>query len=222
MRNKFHQFIWKVWKKMLFFHVSFLIETKREMWCLMKVQRTKTTLILMFWCSKVAFSPPLQRWRRIFWKGGWRFWWLTPSLSRLLFVSLFSCPHPLLPVLLQLPFCPPLTQRKVKVTSSCWSLAVLLPPLSSPPGLIFLIWARCVLVVHWLTYSLPSSPWPPLHSHSLSGRSALHWACSVNHLSLARTLIRYGAAVDLQDNKVLKFSCPIQAESQFPFLAVSN
>uniref|UniRef100_A0A3Q3G7A0 Notch receptor, like n=1 Tax=Kryptolebias marmoratus TaxID=37003 RepID=A0A3Q3G7A0_KRYMA len=32
-------------------------------------------------------------------------------------------------------------------------------------------------------------------------RSALHWACSVNHLSLARTLIRYGAAVDLQDNK---------------------
>lgn len=42
---------------------------------------------------------------------------------------------------------------------------------------------------------------PPL-TLSLSGRSALHWACSVNHLSLARTLIRYGAAVDLQDNKV--------------------
>ncbi|XP_028325473.1 neurogenic locus notch homolog protein 1 [Gouania willdenowi] len=34
-----------------------------------------------------------------------------------------------------------------------------------------------------------------------TGRSALHWACSVNHLTLARTLIRYGAAVDLQDNK---------------------
>ncbi|XP_049586480.1 neurogenic locus notch homolog protein 1 [Syngnathus scovelli] len=34
-----------------------------------------------------------------------------------------------------------------------------------------------------------------------TGRSALHWACSVNHLSLTRTLIRYGAAVDLQDNK---------------------
>uniref|UniRef100_A0A3Q3E882 Notch receptor, like n=1 Tax=Labrus bergylta TaxID=56723 RepID=A0A3Q3E882_9LABR len=32
-------------------------------------------------------------------------------------------------------------------------------------------------------------------------RSALHWASSVNHLSLTRTLIRYGAAVDLQDNK---------------------
>ncbi|KAL7836016.1 hypothetical protein SRHO_G00283630 [Serrasalmus rhombeus] len=35
----------------------------------------------------------------------------------------------------------------------------------------------------------------------LDRRSALHWACSVNHLSLARTLIRYGAAVDLQDHK---------------------
>ncbi|KAM9851508.1 uncharacterized protein ACBR49_004682 [Aulostomus maculatus] len=61
------------------------------------------------------------------------------------------------------------------------------------------------MVVHWLTYSLPlCPPSPPLHSEhtlSLSGRSALHWACSVNHLSLTRTLIRYGAAVDLQDNK---------------------
>lgn len=46
------------------------------------------------------------------------------------------------------------------------------------------------------------SPLPPPLMRSLSGRSALHWACSVNHLSLARTLIRYGAAVDLQDNKV--------------------
>lgn len=57
--------------------------------------------------------------------------------------------------------------------------------------------------VHWLTYSLPSSllASPPL-ALPLSGRSALHWACSVNHLTLTRTLIRYGAAVDLQDNKV--------------------
>lgn len=40
-------------------------------------------------------------------------------------------------------------------------------------------------------------------SYSLhSGRSALHWACSVNHLPLTRTLVRYGAAVDLQDHKV--------------------
>lgn len=68
---------------------------------------------------------------------------------------------------------------------------------------LFTIWAQlcCVMVVHWLTYSLPSSPSPPL-TLCLSGRSALHWACSVNHLSLTRTLIRYGAAVDLQDNKV--------------------
>lgn len=77
---------------------------------------------------------------------------------------------------------------------------------SSHPSILplFTTWARlcCVMVVHWLTYSLPSSPSPPLHSHCLSGRSALHWACSVNHLSLTRTLIRYGAAVDLQDNKV--------------------
>uniref|UniRef100_A0A8C9YK62 Notch homolog, like n=1 Tax=Sander lucioperca TaxID=283035 RepID=A0A8C9YK62_SANLU len=75
-----------------------------------------------------------------------------------------------------------------------------IPPFSLPSP----SWARlcCVMVVHWLTYSLPSSPltFPPL-TLSLSGRSALHWACSVNHLSLTRTLIRYGAAVDLQDNK---------------------
>lgn len=50
------------------------------------------------------------------------------------------------------------------------------------------------------------SPSPPPLMRSLSGRSALHWACSVNHLSLARTLIRYGAAVDLQDNKVSRGS----------------
>lgn len=77
---------------------------------------------------------------------------------------------------------------------------------------LFTIWAWlcCVMVVHWLTYSFPSSPSPPLHTEhtlSLSGRSALHWACSVNHLSLTRTLIRYGAAVDLQDNKVSDSCC---------------
>lgn len=38
------------------------------------------------------------------------------------------------------------------------------------------------------------------------GRSALHWACSVNHLPLTRTLLRYGAAVDFQDHKVKKKS----------------
>ncbi|KAF0031776.1 hypothetical protein F2P81_016331 [Scophthalmus maximus] len=41
----------------------------------------------------------------------------------------------------------------------------------------------------------------PVNNTDHTGRSALHWACSVNHLSLTRTLIRYGAAVDLQDNK---------------------
>ncbi|XP_061573449.1 neurogenic locus notch homolog protein 1 [Cololabis saira] len=41
----------------------------------------------------------------------------------------------------------------------------------------------------------------PVNNTDHTGRSALHWACSVNHHSLARTLIRYGAAVDLQDNK---------------------
>ncbi|XP_062841244.1 neurogenic locus notch homolog protein 1 [Trichomycterus rosablanca] len=41
----------------------------------------------------------------------------------------------------------------------------------------------------------------PVNNTDHTGRSALHWACSVNHLSLARTLIRYGAAVDMQDHK---------------------
>nr|XP_040020417.1 neurogenic locus notch homolog protein 1 [Gasterosteus aculeatus aculeatus] len=41
----------------------------------------------------------------------------------------------------------------------------------------------------------------PVNNTDHTGRSALHWACSVNHLTLTRTLIRYGAAVDLQDNK---------------------
>ncbi|XP_016319846.1 neurogenic locus notch homolog protein 1-like [Sinocyclocheilus anshuiensis] len=41
----------------------------------------------------------------------------------------------------------------------------------------------------------------PVNNTDHTGRSALHWACSVNHLPLTRTLIRYGAAVDLQDHK---------------------
>ncbi|XP_070997014.1 neurogenic locus notch homolog protein 1-like isoform X4 [Oncorhynchus clarkii lewisi] len=41
----------------------------------------------------------------------------------------------------------------------------------------------------------------PVNNTDHTGRSALHWASSVNHLSLTRTLTRYGAAVDLQDNK---------------------
>ncbi|KAM6967918.1 neurogenic locus notch homolog protein 1 [Aplochiton taeniatus] len=41
----------------------------------------------------------------------------------------------------------------------------------------------------------------PVNNTDHTGRSALHWACSVNHLSLTRTLTRYGAVVDLQDNK---------------------
>ncbi|KAI7806267.1 neurogenic locus notch homolog protein 1 [Triplophysa rosa] len=41
----------------------------------------------------------------------------------------------------------------------------------------------------------------PVNNTDHTGRSALHWACSVNHLPLTRTLVRYGAAVDLQDHK---------------------
>ncbi|XP_073728646.1 uncharacterized protein notchl [Misgurnus anguillicaudatus] len=41
----------------------------------------------------------------------------------------------------------------------------------------------------------------PVNNTDHTGRSALHWACSVNHLPLTRTLIRYGAALDLQDHK---------------------
>ncbi|KAK7158370.1 hypothetical protein R3I93_009548 [Phoxinus phoxinus] len=41
----------------------------------------------------------------------------------------------------------------------------------------------------------------PVNNTDHTGRSALHWACSVNHLPLTRTLIRYGAAVDLQDHR---------------------
>ncbi|KAL4646800.1 hypothetical protein GN956_G9554 [Arapaima gigas] len=41
----------------------------------------------------------------------------------------------------------------------------------------------------------------PVNNTDHTGRSALHWACSVNNLSLVRTLVRFGAAVDLQDYK---------------------
>lgn len=97
------------------------------------------------------------------------------------------------------------------------SAALNLPPLY--PVISFPVWLRQVIpclhppsphplgslcnscsLADLLPPFFPSQPPPPL-TLSLSGRSALHWACSVNHLSLARTLIRYGAAVDLQDNK---------------------
>lgn len=109
------------------------------MWSWFGIIWTWINLELCSDALNVALSP-LQWWRMIFRTRGWRFLWLTPSLSHLLFVSLLSCPSPLLPVLLQLPFCPPLTQRRVEVSSSCWSSPVLLPPLSSPAGLIFLVW----------------------------------------------------------------------------------
>lgn len=98
------------------------------------------------------------------------------------------------------------------------SAALILPPLY--PVISFPVWLRQVSpclhppsphplgslcnscsLADLLPPFFPCQPPPPL-TLSLSGRSALHWACSVNHLSLARTLIRYGAAVDLQDNKV--------------------
>ncbi len=60
----------------------------------------------------------------------------------------------------------------------------------------------CLLSIPSCIFSLSLSL-----SHSLHpGRSALHWACSVNHLPLTRTLIRYGVAVDLQDHRVKKKS----------------
>lgn len=55
----------------------------------------------------------------------------------------------------------------------------------------------------WALADLLPTPTPsPPFILSLPGKSALHWASTVNNLSLARTLICYGAAVDLQDNKV--------------------
>uniref|UniRef100_A0A1A8HTU9 Notch homolog, like n=2 Tax=Nothobranchius kuhntae TaxID=321403 RepID=A0A1A8HTU9_NOTKU len=99
--------------------------------------------------------------------------------------------------------------RPIQPPSRGWERNVMPPPLLSPPqqsaewcgpdGSVVLI--RAVrsgldrVVLELLQAGVP------VNNTDHTGRSALHWACSVNHLSLARTLIRYGAAVDLQDNK---------------------
>uniref|UniRef100_A0A3Q0QXI3 Notch receptor, like n=1 Tax=Amphilophus citrinellus TaxID=61819 RepID=A0A3Q0QXI3_AMPCI len=79
-----------------------------------------------------------------------------------------------------------------------WERNAMPPPWCGPDGSVVLI--RAVrsgldrVVLELLRAGVPVN-------NTDHTRSALHWACSVNHLSLARTLIRYGAAVDLQDNK---------------------
>ncbi|XP_013871831.1 neurogenic locus notch homolog protein 1 [Austrofundulus limnaeus] len=101
------------------------------------------------------------------------------------------------------------THRPVQPPPRGWERSAMPPPLLSPPqqsaewcgpdGSVVLI--RAVrsgldrVVLELLQAGVP------VNNTDHTGRSALHWACSVNHLSLARTLIRYGAAVDLQDNK---------------------
>ncbi|XP_057691445.1 neurogenic locus notch homolog protein 1 isoform X2 [Corythoichthys intestinalis] len=100
-------------------------------------------------------------------------------------------------------------RRPAPASSRGWDRNAMPPPLLSPPqqsaewcgpdGSVVLIRAvrsgldRVVLELLRAGVSVNNT------DHT--GRSALHWACSVNHLSLTRTLIRYGAAVDLQDNK---------------------
>ncbi|XP_019734154.1 neurogenic locus notch homolog protein 1 [Hippocampus comes] len=100
-------------------------------------------------------------------------------------------------------------RRPPPASSLGWDRNAMPPPLLSPPqqsaewcgpdGSVVLIRAvrsgldRVVLELLRAGVSVNNT------DHT--GRSALHWACSVNHLSLTRTLIRYGAAVDLQDNK---------------------
>ncbi|XP_077455389.1 uncharacterized protein notchl [Stigmatopora argus] len=100
-------------------------------------------------------------------------------------------------------------RRPTSASSRVWERNAMPPPLLSPPqqsaewcgpdGSVVLIRAvrsgldRVVLELLRAGVSVNNT------DHT--GRSALHWACSVNHLSLTRTLIRYGAAVDLQDNK---------------------
>ncbi|XP_017288778.1 neurogenic locus notch homolog protein 1 [Kryptolebias marmoratus] len=100
-------------------------------------------------------------------------------------------------------------RRQVQPPPRGWERNAMPPPLLSPPqqsaewcgpdGSVVLI--RAVrsgldrVVLELLQAGVP------VNNTDHTGRSALHWACSVNHLSLARTLIRYGAAVDLQDNK---------------------
>nr|XP_020465333.1 neurogenic locus notch homolog protein 1-like isoform X1 [Monopterus albus] len=99
--------------------------------------------------------------------------------------------------------------RPIQSSPGGWERNTLPPPLLSPPpqsaewcgpdGSVVLI--RAVrsgldrVVLELLRAGVP------VNNTDHTGRSALHWACSVNHLSLTRTLIRYGAAVDLQDNK---------------------
>ncbi|XP_041844787.1 neurogenic locus notch homolog protein 1 isoform X2 [Melanotaenia boesemani] len=101
------------------------------------------------------------------------------------------------------------TRRQIQSPPRGWERNAMPPPLLSPPqqsaewcgpdGSVVLI--RAVrsgldrVVLELLQAGVP------VNNTDHTGRSALHWACSVNHLSLARTLIRYGAAVDLQDNK---------------------
>ncbi|KAM6994448.1 uncharacterized protein notchl [Tautogolabrus adspersus] len=100
-------------------------------------------------------------------------------------------------------------RRPVQPPPRGWERNAMPPPLLSPPqqsaewcgpdGSVVLI--RAVrsgldrVVLELLRAGVP------VNNTDHTGRSALHWACSVNHLSLTRTLIRYGAAVDLQDNK---------------------
>ncbi|MEQ2287312.1 hypothetical protein AMECASPLE_011051 [Ameca splendens] len=101
------------------------------------------------------------------------------------------------------------TRRPIQPPPRGWERNAMPPPLLSPPqqsaewcgpdGSVVLI--RAVrsgldrVVLELLQAGVP------VNNTDHTGRSALHWACSVNHLSLAKTLIRYGAAVDLQDNK---------------------
>ncbi|KAK2909830.1 hypothetical protein Q8A73_007545 [Channa argus] len=101
------------------------------------------------------------------------------------------------------------TRRPPQPSPRGWERNAMPPPLLSPPqqsaewcgpdGSVVLIRAvrsgldRVVLELLRAGVSVNNT------DHT--GRSALHWACSVNHLSLTRTLLRYGAAVDLQDNK---------------------
>ncbi|XP_068179066.1 neurogenic locus notch homolog protein 1 [Antennarius striatus] len=104
---------------------------------------------------------------------------------------------------------PPLPHRSIQPPPRGWERNAMPPPLLSPPqqsaewcgpdGSVVLI--RAVrsgldrVVLELLRAGVP------VNNTDHTGRSALHWACSVNHVSLTRTLIRYGAAVDLQDNK---------------------
>lgn len=92
------------------------------------------------------------------------------------------------------PFTPTSTFFDCSMACLLWSFFLL-------NSLIPLHACFCLLLCVWWSLFFPLFP-SSLNSLSLPGRSALHWACSVNHLSLARTLIRYGAAVDMQDHKV--------------------